>query len=767
MRKTLLLMTTLLLAISATADNVSQTTALRKAQAVMPRQAKSLKLVDKAQGESPAWYAFAADKQQSGFIIMAGDDRVSQVLGYSDEGTFDKENMPESMKWWLKGCEEQIELLRQGKAEAARIPASREAVAPLVTSKWGQDGPFNLKTPLINGHHAPTGCMPTAMAQILYYWKSQAGASAIDAYTTSTQKIKMPALPATTFNYSLMQDEYDRAATGDAADEVAKLMLYCGQAFNVDYNELESGASGGSGNFVKSFNFDIHGFDLRRIYESREQWDEALYAELAAGRPIFMSGLSYQVGHGWVVDGYDGQGLFHVNWGWYGSNNGWYVMDVARAGDEGQVDYQGEGYTIGQIASIGLQPASDDISHDDMALSISSIETDAATYTRSSADQNFTIKATAQINNYYGATLTFNHAAAIYTTDGQLVATGYTSTTELQNMYGGKYTRPVSFGAGIENGTYILKMVSRLDGQETWNPDQGSYRHYVELTIDGNTLTATPVTNPFTKELTINSMEVVGTSKIGKETTLKFNATNSGTYYINTLYVMVDNTLASAIGVPFNPGETGDFYLHYTPSSPGTKTIQLRTSRYNANSAIWSGSFEVSTPSEPDLTVESITVTGGDLETGELKNDIWRVVLDVKNNANEVYDGVFETRLWKYDEASQYFTSQKSITSDVVINAGETAQVVVSFDDVPLEIGGRYYSRTSVYKPSAKSYTTLKNSPTFTVTDVTTGIASVERQPGEAQNVFSISGQRVGNTADMRNLPSGLYIVGGKKYLKH
>ena len=84
----------------------------------------------------------------------------------------------------------------------------------MLTTKWGQDGAYSLKTPIINGHHAPTGCMATAMAQILYYWKSTAGAAALDAYTTKTKSINMPALPATTFNYDLMKNEYDREDDG-------------------------------------------------------------------------------------------------------------------------------------------------------------------------------------------------------------------------------------------------------------------------------------------------------------------------------------------------------------------------------------------------------------------------------------------------------------------------------------------------------------------------------------------------------------------------
>ncbi len=767
MKRTLIIQTAFLMALMAQANNVTQKSALRKAQVFMPMRAQELRLVDQAEGKNPAWYAFAAEGRQKGFVIMAGDDRVSQVLGYSDEGTFDRDNMPENMKWWLKGCEQQIELLRRGKAQASRTKEGRQAVAPMVTSKWSQEAPYNLLTPEIGGVHAPTGCMPTAMAQILYYWKSKAGASAIEAYTTDTEKIEMEALPATTFNYDIMQDTYESNDSSAAAWEVAKLMLYCGQAFEADYELGGSGASGGTPNFIDYFHFDIHGFDLESIWESREQWDEALYKEMAEGRPIFMSGVDYVVGHGFVVDGYDPRGFYHINWGWYGKYDGFYLMDVACPGDTEDETIYGEGYSIGQIAGIGLRPESDDITYDDMALSVSSIETDEESYTRESTSDDFSVFVTSQVNNYYGATLTFEHSVAVFSLEGTLLKVGNIMERTLRPMYGGEWGRSIDFGSGLESGSYILKVVSRLAGQETWNEDFGCYRHYAELTIDGNTMTVTTVTNPFTKSFTINSMEVVGDAKVGREATLRFNATNTGTYYINALYIAIDGKLESAIGVPFAPGETGDFYIRYTPSTPGIKDIQIRTSRYNTSTTFWNGRFDVAMPSEPNLTVESLTVKGADDEKDELADDVWCVQLDVKNEAAETYDGVFRTLLYKYNTETGYYNMQEAVLSDVVIPAGETGRVEVSFPDVELEMGAEYYSVTRVYSPSSSGYVLLAKSPYYVITKKGTGIASLkEDEKLPSGEVFNVSGQRIAGQEDVQELPAGFYIAGGRKYLK-
>lgn len=774
MKKVLLIVTLTVLTITATAGEVTVKKALQKARAFMSQKESDMQLVAQDKSKQPAWYVFAPAQKNSGFVIMAGDDRVSQVLGYTDEGSFDPDNMPENMEWWLKGCTEQIQWLREGKASARRAPEGRQAVAPMLTTKWGQDGPYNLQTPVINSYHAPTGCMPTALAQILYYWKSTAGAKALDAYTTHTNEIKMPALPATTFDYNLMQDEYDADATDASAQEVAKLMLYCGQAFKVDYQELESGANGGSDVFVNNFYFDIHGRDLKRVFDSSTEWDAALYGEMKAGRPVFMSALTYLVGHGFVIDGYDGNGLYHINWGWNGTNNGFYLLDVARPGDEGFVALQGEGYSFGQVAAIGLQPASDAIRHDDMALSVFSLALDATTYNRSSAEDNFTVKATAQVNNYYGSTQTFANTAAIFTTDGKFVKAGNVSNSNLENMYGGEWTRTINFGSGLDDGTYILKMVSRLYGEETWNEDFGSYRHYAELTISGNTMTANVVTNPFNRSLKVNKMEVVGNAWKDSEVTLKFNVTNIGTYYLNVIYAHINGVLESGIGLGLDPGETCDFYLHYTPTSKGTKTIDLRTSKYNAGgTSYWNGSFNVAdTPSTLSAEVTSagwatfvpafnVTVPEG------VEAYYVSAASDVSATLTQITDKICakEPVLLKNEGTHSFPVTSAYVAKqdDNLLKVSDGAQGVNDYVlanhgtvgfykwiGAALE-SGKVYLPASAIASGAPEFISILND---NVTGISTTLMNNERVNSE---VYNLNGQRVTQPT------KGLYIVNGKK----
>lgn len=744
MKKIFLFIASTLIVLGVQAREVSQKAALRCAKEIMPNRANSLKLVEKAKGDNPAWYAFSTDSENGGYVIVSGDDCARQVLGYSDEGSFDLDNMPDDMRWWLQGCEEQITMIRKnGQRYNGVSVEGRKAVAPLLTTKWGQDSPYNLQTPIIDGSHASTGCMATAMAQILNYWKSDAGADEIAAYTTKTEQISLDVLPATTFKYQIIKDEYDSDDEDESAYEVAKLMRYCGQAFQVDYGKLESGANGGSELFVNGFHFDKHACDIKRIQESREEFDSIIYNEVSNGRPVFVSGISYKKGHGFVVDGYNGEGLYHINWGWNGSNNGYFLLDVACSEAPDDNITQGEGYSIGIVASICLQPESDKISEDDFALTISSMEVDKETITRSSVNEDFSLSISGQANNNYGTTLDFELAAGVFTVDGVFLKTGRVISQSLKSLYGASWTRRISFGSGIESGTYIIKPVSRLAGQETWNPEFHSNLHYVKMTIDGNTMTLQAVTHVFTKDFTINGLEVVGTAKVGKETTLCVNATNTGTYFVNALYVFINNRLESAIGVPFNPGETGVFYLHFTPSVSGKQTIQIRTSRNSSNTTIYTTTIDVDAPSEPSLEIDGFKIANLVEGTQNLNKPEWRITLNVKNLAVDDFEGSLLTYLYKKNMDTGSYSYIRSVETDVNLQAGQVTPVEILFDDI--DIDAYYLSRTLVFKPSENKYITLYQSSGYYTLDMSTGVdcLDIERKFESDSEYYRIDGARI------------------------
>ena len=209
----LLLLVTML---TATAESINESQAREIASRFMASHAMpttSLKMAHKAprlnstigQNGQAAYYVFNASQ---GFVIVAGDDRAPAVLGYSDKGTFDSQDVPEAMQEMLDSYADQIADLEKGHQAASHL-SNVAAIAPLVSAAWSQNSPFNYRLPLINGKHAYVGCVATALAQVLYYWKWPTRPTrSIPSYTSENLSIFMPELPIVSFDWNNMKDTY-------------------------------------------------------------------------------------------------------------------------------------------------------------------------------------------------------------------------------------------------------------------------------------------------------------------------------------------------------------------------------------------------------------------------------------------------------------------------------------------------------------------------------------------------------------------------------
>lgn len=351
--------------LSLLAQQVKRDAALQKAQSFLiqnvnghqsvrkaPRHAPKLVLAN----ESDELYIFN-DEANGGYVIVSGDERMPDVLGYSYDGHYVEENMPENLRSLLDMYAGQIAYL-QSHPEAQVMAADtkqREPIAPLIECAWGQDEPFNNMCPTIGGEKAPTGCVATAIAQLMYYWKwPKQTTQTIPEYTTSTKKIKVPAIPVTMIDWDSMLPDYSNGNyTQQQADAVATLMKLCGAAVKMDYKTGGSSASLFGPELCKYFDCDDQYEVLHRwaLNLSNEEWNQIIYDELAVGQPIFYNGTAVDgkesyTSHAFVVDGYDKDGYFHINLGW-GPGSGAYCLltDIIR------------GYNEGQSCIIGIRPA--------------------------------------------------------------------------------------------------------------------------------------------------------------------------------------------------------------------------------------------------------------------------------------------------------------------------------------------------------------------------------------------------------------------------
>jgi surface protein len=326
-----------------------------------PRKAPQLVLAN----NRDEFYVFN-DEANGGFIIVSGDERMPDVLSYSYDGYYDNERIPCNMQAWMEEYAGQVKFLRthpEAKVTRRATTQERESISPLLTCKFNQGYPYNNKCPVVDGEHCVTGCVATAMAQIMHYYKwPKQTKDVLPGYKTWKYGIDMPAIPVTTIDWDNILDEYHWGGnySEEQIDAISTLMLLCGVAINMDYTP--SGSSSDSSTALCAlrdyFNFDElleevnRGNEVNDLGDTSDDWGELLYDELNSGRPVLYSGSSLErsEGHAFVVDGYE-NGFFHVNWGWGG-----YYTYVLMTDVEGW-----ESFAYGHFAVVGIQPAYPDI----------------------------------------------------------------------------------------------------------------------------------------------------------------------------------------------------------------------------------------------------------------------------------------------------------------------------------------------------------------------------------------------------------------------
>ena len=314
------------------------------------------------QTEASPYYVFNATASQ-GFVVVSGDDCVggNLVLGYTSQGSFDAEAIPDNLQWWLDVTANQISTLSRLGVKA-RTVALHNDVAPMVTARWDQGFPYNAFCPMTDGKQCITGCMATALSQVMYYhrWPQGPIAEELPAYTMANGRV-IDGLPVTSFDWDNMVDDYTKNTTEAQQVAVATLMRYCGQVIQMDYTpQLSNGYFYDLDLIVNSFGYDPGVYLARADEYTVSGWDELIYNELREGRPMVYIGQSTGGGHAFVIDGYevrDGAGYYDVNWGWTGRGNGFFRINLLNPDTSGSGgSTTKDGYNYKQAALIGLQP---------------------------------------------------------------------------------------------------------------------------------------------------------------------------------------------------------------------------------------------------------------------------------------------------------------------------------------------------------------------------------------------------------------------------
>lgn len=376
MKRTILLFLSVMMTVIMTAGDVTPQQALQQAQKFLQQTPSGMKRSQaevpqlKMAGRVSGLYVFNAEQNQ-GYVIVSNDDRTAPILGYSETGTLDPDNMPCNMRAWLQGYADEIAWLNEhniqltGIATLPRRTASavKAPIAPLVQTHWNQGSPYNDNCPEYkSGEKSVTGCVATAMAQAMYYHQFANMTGEIPGYTTGSYGINVAALPAVDFDWANMQLEYTGSETDEQKAAVAKLMQYCGAAVEMDYGPSSGASLSIIANVMKNcFGYNATTQTAARSVYSYVEWIEIIYHELKQGRPVLYGGQSSGGGHEFVCDGYQGEDFFHINWGWGGLSDNYFKLSALDSDQQGIGGSSStDGYYYGQVAVVGLQKPSDE-----------------------------------------------------------------------------------------------------------------------------------------------------------------------------------------------------------------------------------------------------------------------------------------------------------------------------------------------------------------------------------------------------------------------
>ena len=335
-----LLVLSFLCSVSANyADNVDFKTALRIAKAyvnVSQKTVKNLKTRAAATATQQPYYVFNDDAGK-GFVVVAGDDKMGKVLAYSHEASLDMNNLNPEARYLFDAYRQVYEELGKNKARTTRAEAAKttvDAVQPLLKSKWGQSYPYSKQTYYV------TGCVATAVAQVMYYHKWPAQGKGQESYTVRfNNTVRSADFTKSHYDWDNMLPDYNRRnVTTQQEDAVALLMNDVGIATNMQYTDGASGTQSYMAERALRNHFDYDAAMIARSHEGVANFIEIVKKELRNGFPLYISGDSKTgAGHAWVCDGFDNNDRFHMNFGWNGQADGYYslaALNVTSTGSE-------------------------------------------------------------------------------------------------------------------------------------------------------------------------------------------------------------------------------------------------------------------------------------------------------------------------------------------------------------------------------------------------------------------------------------------------
>lgn len=705
-----------------TAESFLNGRAVNKSRGAVKRE--SLQLVSSRE----AYYVFNVG-QKEGFVIVSGDDRTPAILGYADNGCISTESMPDGLRYFLNGYEEQIAWLEENVTDednaatrgvqttrsVARIP-----ISPLIETHWDQDYPYNAYCPQINNEATVTGCVATSMAQVMYYHQWPEGDTPyISGYTTPTSLVvggiaasSFDQAPSTNFGWEYMTHNYRKGFSRTSAEiAVAKLMRYCGQSIQMSYGlDSSEGYSEAIPDALKTY----FGYDggVRNTYRknySYQEWVELIYSELAERRPVLLGGQSIGGGHSFVCDGYDTDDYFHINWGWSGDSDGFYRLSVLQPWEQGIGGSSTlDGFSYSQNAVIGIQPSVSGTK--DYCLSLEGLRftsdgsSTSKMFTRSSATEAFTgISLYYLLYCYQYGSHTFDYALQLVDGSGKVKFTFYESQQTMSwNETISTSHSNLSIPSTVANGLYYIKVVSKPHDATDWQECFDGDRYQLTAVISDNSLTIT-VPIPKVTAPTDATITVKGNLIKGYEQEVIASITGGETDFHGNIILRVNNISVMGKMLDIPAGQTVDAHYSFIPTTAGNNTLSLYTAPQKGNLI---GKETKVTIAESDATNNldlSFSATVDNLTSdGKIYGNALRATITVTNpSSTNSYAGNLICYVLKWTTEDGVHWSGNSIgstTYPIVVDKNSNTIINVTHDG--LETGARYSAKLYYQHPN-------------------------------------------------------------------
>jgi len=549
--------------------------------------------------DQPVFYVF---NSSDNYVIVAGDDRAEQVLGYG-EGQFDVNDIPCGMRDLFNVYKEEIEFLQtHPKLTVERVSQGAPSlmatsVSPLISTNWGQESPYYNQCPKYGSVRCVTGCAATAMAQIMQYWSYPSSAPAMSAYTTSTLNISVPALSSKTLSYN------------KSNDAIAWLMRYAGQSVSMDYQPASKGGSGASmtaarSAMVNKFDYSTSASQIYKSNYTDTQWKNKLNNELNSKRPVYYQAVDANGngGHAFIIDGYNTSGKYHINWGWKGSCNGYFTLNSFNT--------DGLKFNEYQNMIVDLRPST-----------ILSINPNPVAFNNKTVGKTYTAKISIKGYNLTGSlSLKLTGATGVFSIDK-------TSITKSAGTSGATVTvtyKPT--GAGSHSATLTISGGGLVSSKT------------VKITGNAKVRTISPSTTSisFAKIKTGNSSSKTFTvkgSNLSGPLTLKLSGVNSSMFKINKTSITASQaSIGVTITVTYKPTAVGSHSAIVTISGGDAvaKTVTLKGSAIKGSGIV---PVISSLEKNPDLSTEGLSVIGG--ETSTTGNDGSTVITTITDKGGK------------------------------------------------------------------------------------------------------------------------------------